>query len=182
MRGHGEKLTRKQEAVIAALLSQRTHAEAAVKAGVSEATLQRWLLLPPFKAAYRDARRQVFETALGGLQQAIGEAVDALRRSLKAKQLAQRIRAALGILQHGINAAGTLDLGDQLAELKQQLEEQKREQHRHHAARTVPANGTGKPSDGLPDAGTHPPGPGGDHDRGGPDPGPLADGIAPLFQ
>jgi hypothetical protein len=39
------KLTRKQEALIAALLTEPTHAAAAAKAGVSEATLHRWLHL-----------------------------------------------------------------------------------------------------------------------------------------
>jgi len=39
------KLGRKQETVIAALLTEPTHAAAAAKAGVSEATLHRWLHL-----------------------------------------------------------------------------------------------------------------------------------------
>ncbi len=41
MKGHGQKLTRKQEALIAALLTEPTHAAAAARAGVSEATLHR---------------------------------------------------------------------------------------------------------------------------------------------
>ena len=64
------KLNRKQEALIAALLTEPTHAAAAVKAGVSEATLHRWLRLADFQAAYRQARRRIVETAIGRLQQA----------------------------------------------------------------------------------------------------------------
>ena len=43
MRGHGEKLSRKQEALISALLLAPTLAEAAQAAGIHEATAWRWL-------------------------------------------------------------------------------------------------------------------------------------------
>jgi transposase-like protein len=53
VRGHGQKLTSKQEVLIAALLTEPTYAAAAAKAGVSAATLYRWLQLPSFRTAYR---------------------------------------------------------------------------------------------------------------------------------
>ena len=62
------KLSRKQEKLIADLLTEPTHAAAAARAGVSEATLHRWLHTPWFQAAYRRARRGVVETAIGRLQ------------------------------------------------------------------------------------------------------------------
>ena len=43
----GCKINRKRELAIAALLTERTHAVAAARAGISEATLQRWLKYPP---------------------------------------------------------------------------------------------------------------------------------------
>jgi len=49
MRGHGQKLTHKQEALIAALLTESTHPADAAKAGVSEATLHRGRTYPIFK-------------------------------------------------------------------------------------------------------------------------------------
>ena len=55
MRGHGQKLTARQDALVAALLTAPTHADAAKKAGISEATLYRWLNLPAFQVAYRAA-------------------------------------------------------------------------------------------------------------------------------
>jgi len=58
------KLGRKQEALIASLLTEATHAAAAAQAGVSEATVQRWLHLPEFQTAYRQARRQLVECAI----------------------------------------------------------------------------------------------------------------------
>lgn len=38
-----DPLTPRQHAAITALLTERTHAEAAAKAGVAEQTLRRWL-------------------------------------------------------------------------------------------------------------------------------------------
>ena len=46
LKGHGQKFTRKNEILIAALLTEPTHAAAAAKAGVSPATLYRWLNVP----------------------------------------------------------------------------------------------------------------------------------------
>jgi len=57
MAGHGAKLGRKQEEAIAALLSQRSIEDAARTCSVGARTLIRWLKLPEFNAAYRDARR-----------------------------------------------------------------------------------------------------------------------------
>ena len=55
-----EKLRGKQAAAIAALLSQRTIAEAAHQVGMGERTLLRWLQEDcAFQAVYRMARRHV---------------------------------------------------------------------------------------------------------------------------
>jgi hypothetical protein len=106
------KLGRKQEALIAALLTEPTHAAAAAKAGVSEATLQRWLHLPGFRAAYRQARRELVERAVGRIQAATGQAVDTLLAVAKdgAKD-GDRVRAAVALLDHafrGLTAADAL--------------------------------------------------------------------------
>src|SRR5437762_3477682 len=99
MSGHGEKRSRRQEAAIAALLTETTHAAAAAKAGVSEATLRRWLRLPGFRAAYRRARRELVEAAIGRIQAAAGQAVDTLLTVAKggAKE-SDRVRAAVALL------------------------------------------------------------------------------------
>jgi hypothetical protein len=112
MSGHGQKLTRKQEALIAALLTEPTHAAAASRAGVSEATLHRWLHLPEFRAAYRHARRELVDGAVGRIQAATGQAVDTLLTVARtgAKD-SDRVRAAVALLDHafrGLNDADTL--------------------------------------------------------------------------
>jgi hypothetical protein len=112
MNGHGQKLTRKQEAVIAALLTEPTHAAAAAKAGVSEATLHRWLRLPAFQGAYRQARRELVEGAVGRLQAATGQAVDTLVAVAKdGEKAGDRVRAAVALLDYafrGLTAADAL--------------------------------------------------------------------------
>jgi len=90
----GSKIGRKQEAAIAALLTERTHADAAAKAGISEATLQRWFRDFGFIAAYRAARRQIVEGGIGRVQRVFGEAVDTLRRNLTCWKPSVEIRAA----------------------------------------------------------------------------------------
>jgi hypothetical protein len=110
MRGHGQKLTRKQEALIAALLTEPTHAAAATKAGVSEATLHRWLNLPDFRTAYRQARRELVEGAVGRIQAATGQAVDVLLNVAKSgARDGDRVRAAVALLDHAFRGLADAD-------------------------------------------------------------------------
>jgi hypothetical protein len=104
------KLDRKQEALIAALLTEPTHAAAAANAGVSEATVQRWLRLPGFTAAYRQARRELVEAAVGRVQAATGQAVDTLLAVAKdgAKD-GDRVRAAVALLDYGFRGLADAD-------------------------------------------------------------------------
>jgi hypothetical protein len=111
MKGHGQKLTRKHGALIAALLTEPTHAAAAEKTGVSEATLHRWLQLPEFQAAYRQARRELVEGAVGRIQAATGQAVDTLVAVAKdgAKD-SDRVRAAVALLDRAFRGLTDADL------------------------------------------------------------------------
>ena len=83
MKGHGEKLTRKKEAVIVALLLEPTLEKAAARVGISESTLWRWTQLESFQAAYREARREAVSQVIGALQRASSEAVETLRDIMK---------------------------------------------------------------------------------------------------
>ena len=58
MTGHGEKLSRKAELFIVALLTQPTVTAAAQTIGVSEATARRWLQREEFQERYREARQE----------------------------------------------------------------------------------------------------------------------------
>lgn len=85
---------------------------AAERAGVSESTLYRWLQVPAFRAAYRQARRELVEAAIGRVQAAAGQAVEALVSiAHKGRRDGDRVRAAVAILDHahrGLSDADTL--------------------------------------------------------------------------
>ena len=101
------------------LLSCRTITAAAEKAGVAERTLRTWLKLPGFRAAYRAARRELVEGAIGRIQAATGQAVDTLVAVAKdGKKDGDRVRAAVALLDNafrGVELADVLhrpDVGD----------------------------------------------------------------------
>ena len=99
MQGHGEKLTRKQEQAIAALLSEATVGAAAEKVGLNEVTLYRWLKLPDFLTAYRRARLEVVEKAVAQLQHSSWAASTTLLKLLGSGSDSVRLRAAQTILE-----------------------------------------------------------------------------------
>ncbi|MBX7166856.1 MAG: hypothetical protein K1X74_11050 [Pirellulales bacterium] len=109
--GHGQKLTNKQEALIAALLTEPTYAAAAAKAGVSETTLYRWLHRSDFRSAYRTARREMVESAIGRLQAATGQAVETLVVvARQGRRDCDRVRAAVALLEHAMRGLAEGDL------------------------------------------------------------------------
>lgn len=99
MAGHGDKIGRKAEAAIAALLSEPTVEKAAEKAGVGYRTLKGWLADPAFASAYRAARAAVLDEALAALTRCSSEAVEALRRNLVCGDEAVEVRAAKTALE-----------------------------------------------------------------------------------
>lgn len=118
MKGHGEKLSRKQEVAIASLLTEPTIAAAAQKAGVGEVTLWRWLKQEGFTCAYRAARRQAVENAIAQLQAASGKAVETLVGCLEAEGDSVRLRAAVAILDQSNKGMELLDLEGRLSALE----------------------------------------------------------------
>ena len=118
MIGHGEKLTRKHEEAITALLGQPTIGDAAKQVGIGEATMRRWMKLEDFLAAYRAARRQAVENAIGQLQAAAGKAVETLVSCLEAEGDSLRLRAAVAILDQANRGMELLDLECRLSALE----------------------------------------------------------------
>ncbi len=120
MAGNSGKFGHKKEEAIAALLTQRNVEEAARAAGIVSRTLLRWLQLPEFQAAYRQARRDAFSQSIARLQQASGAAVSTLLKVMvdPATPASSRIRAADSILDHAAKAIEIEDLEFRVLELE----------------------------------------------------------------
>ena len=122
-RGHGDKLDRRQEHAITALLTETTMEAAAKACGVSRSTLGRWLQLEAFQAAYRSARRAVTDAAIARLQQVAAEAVAALERNLTCHVPTVEVQAARSVLELALRDADTAELESRLQALEKDLEE-----------------------------------------------------------
>ena len=129
MTGHGSKFGRKKEAAIAALLSQRNIEEAARTIGIGVRTLLRWLQIPEFAAAYRQARRDAFAQAVARLQQASSAAVTTLLKIMvdQAAPAASRVRAADSVLEHAAKAIELEDIEVRLSDLERAAEKSQEE-------------------------------------------------------
>ena len=111
----------RQERAIVALLAEPSIEAAAKTAEVSDVTIWRWMKQPEFRAKLRDARRAVVEGAVGHLQQAAVEAVQALRRALTCGQPSTEVKAATVILDQAIRAVELFDLADRVEHLEARL-------------------------------------------------------------
>jgi hypothetical protein len=100
----GPKLTHKQEALIASLLTHPTVAQARTAVGIAEATATRWLKDPTFAKAYATARREALREAMTCLQQGMLAAVDTLRAVMLADETppAVKVSAAKTVLEMGL--------------------------------------------------------------------------------
>ena len=120
MPGHGEKLNRKHEQAIVALLTCGSILEAATQCRVDESTLRRWLKEERFQRAYREARRQVVQHAMVHLQQATGQAVQTLQEVMQAPDApaSARVSAAKTVLEVAVKGLEVEDLDARVAALE----------------------------------------------------------------
>jgi hypothetical protein len=121
MSGHGDKLSRKQEQGISALLLYPTLLDAATAIGVDERTLRRWLREDTtFQAGYREARRAVVQQAIVQVQRATGEAVETLRAVMQDSEApaSAKVSAAKTILETAVKAVELEDLEARIVALE----------------------------------------------------------------
>jgi hypothetical protein len=122
--GHGAKFGRKKEEAVAALLTHRSIDEAAKSIGIGTQTLLRWLKIPEFDAAYRQARRAAFSQSTARLQQATSAAVSTLLKIMVDQNTpaSTRVRAAGSVLDHASKAIEIEDVEVRVAALEQAAE------------------------------------------------------------
>lgn len=120
MSGSEEKLSRKQDQAISALLTCTTLTDAAARCRVGESTLRRWLAVPAFKTAYLTARREVVQHAITQMQQACSQAVTTLVAILENADVSAsaRVSAAKVILETALKAVELEELEARLAALE----------------------------------------------------------------
>src|SRR6266849_5440263 len=115
---------RKKEEGIAALLTQRNVEEAARVAGIGTKTLLRWLKIPEFQTAYRQARREAFGQAVARLQQGTSAAATTLlKMMLDPKTPASvRVRAAECVMNQATKAIEIEDIEARVAALEKEAQ------------------------------------------------------------
>lgn len=117
-------ITRRREAVITALLSEPTIEAAARRAKVSSRTIRRWLHDEGFVTQYRQARRQLFDAAMGRLMVLTEQAVARLEKILRDETVPPSLAlAACRIVLERVFAARELDLQEQLTQVERIIEE-----------------------------------------------------------
>lgn len=118
--------TRKQEAVIAALLSARTLQDAAQTAGISVRTLRRWLENDDFREKYRRAKSELVGFATGRLKGAMAKAVAVLEDVAETKDSppAARVSASRAIVELALHSHEVEAMEDRIAELERRLNEE----------------------------------------------------------
>jgi transposase-like protein len=127
MKGHGEKITRKQSEAIAALLECQTVSEAARKTGIGETTLWRWMKRDKFRSAYGEAKRSLVDSAINRLSAASSGAVDTLVDVMKDKDSPanSRVSAAKSILDTSIKVIEIESLENRISVLEKSLDRRK---------------------------------------------------------
>jgi hypothetical protein len=123
MTGHGQKLSRKKEQTIAALLSQPSIGSAAKKVGIGEKTLFRWIQLDEFKQAYKNARRQVVDQTIAQIQSVMSEAVQTLLNIMSdgTAPASAKVSAARALLDIGFKVVEIEDLESRIEKIEKNL-------------------------------------------------------------
>ena len=128
MVGHGAKFGRKKEDAIVALLTHRSIEDAARAAGVGTTTLTRWLKLPEFQKAYREARRAAFGQAVARLQQGATAAATTLLKVMldQGTPASVKVRAAECVMTHSSKAIEIEDIEARVSDLERAAEANKK--------------------------------------------------------
>jgi hypothetical protein len=114
--------TANREKVLSALLESATISEAAIKCGLNEKTVRRYLADAEFQTEFRAARRVVFEQNIIRLQSLHAGAVDTLERNLTCENASVEVRAAQIVIESTRKDFETLDVLSRLEALENAVE------------------------------------------------------------
>jgi hypothetical protein len=124
MKGHGSQYDRKKEAAISALLTQRSIEDAARSIDVAYSTLRRWMRIPDFDAAYRQARHDVMFQSIARLQQNSGAATTTVLKIMvdPAAPPACRLKAAHDVFEIGLRGIEVEDTQARVSALERKVD------------------------------------------------------------
>lgn len=110
-------------ALLLALASGQTTRDAARTAGIGERTATRRVADPEFRRLIAQTRNEMTNRTLGHITDAMTAAADTLRSLLNAEAESVRLAAARTILELPNKMSISLELAEQLEELKQHYEQ-----------------------------------------------------------
>jgi hypothetical protein len=115
----GGKFTRKKEQAIIALLTNRSIEEAAKSIDIGTQTLLRWMKVPEFQTAYREAKREAYGQSIARMHYLTSAAVSTLGKIMLDSKTppATRVRAADSLLDHTAKAIEHEDIEARVADL-----------------------------------------------------------------
>jgi hypothetical protein len=118
------KFTRKKEQAIIALLTNRSIEEAAKSIDIGTQTLLRWMKVPEFQAAYREAKREAYGQSIARMHYLASAAVSTLGKIMLDSKTppSTRVRAADSLLDHTAKAIENEDIEARVAELERAAE------------------------------------------------------------
>ncbi len=118
-------LTGQQEEAVLALLENATPQQAADRVGVAGRTIYKWMKLPHFHKAYRDARRAAFSQAIGLTQRYASVAVSTLVKVMADEGAPHhaKVSAAIALLRFGRDGIELDDLAARIEALEDEREE-----------------------------------------------------------
>ena len=124
MKGHGSKFELKKDEAVLALLTNRNVEDAAKSVGIDATTLMRWMKVPEFDAAYREAKRAAFAQTVARLHQMSSAAASTLGKVMvdPSSPASTRVRAAESILNHTMKAVEFEDIKARIAKLERAAE------------------------------------------------------------
>jgi hypothetical protein len=122
-------LSGKKSRAIAALVAHKSLNDAAAAVNISDVTLWRWLQEAEFQTAYREARTQLVDHAIGQIQKACSEAVQTLKDVMADREAppSSRVAAAKAVLETAIKAGEMESLEIRIMALEIRLSTKRRE-------------------------------------------------------
>ncbi len=121
------RVTAKQQKLIEGLLTGLTIATAAKQAGINERTAYRFLKLPYFQSAYREAQAQLWDESIGQLRLGVKVALAVMRKHATAEvepTAATQMRAAQVWLEQAVTLYKMSELEAKVADLERLIKGQ----------------------------------------------------------